>query len=184
MNRFGRGIQGDAIDWAVKAMLSLTAKYALRAIYYLTSLEDGQYKLAQDIAQHTGIPRAYLARILSTMAKQGILHSRTGVGGGFCIKEESLGLTLYDIAGLFDNLNSYHGCVWGFETVCEFDFCPMHDCWAELDSRAMEILKSTTLRWLKSSKTSFHWNRIENSRLKTKINHWRQQSLKAAKEAK
>jgi len=143
-------------------VLSLTAKYALRATYLLTGLKDDECMLAREIAKRTQIPKAYLARILSTMAKRGILHSRTGIGGGFCIKRDSLNATLYDIAVLFDEPDGHDTCLFGFKPVCSANFCPMHERWVELDRHALELLKSTTLHWLKSSKSAFDWNRIYN----------------------
>ena len=66
-------------------LLSQTAHYALRAVFFLVTHDDAEWHLTKDIAKTTKIPAPYLARILSTLAKRGILKSRTGMGGGFRI---------------------------------------------------------------------------------------------------
>ena len=113
-------------------LLSQTAHYSLRAIFYLLTNDLSKSHLTKDIAKVTKIPAPYLARILSTMAKRGILQSRKGMGGGFILNEKNLNTNLYDIVTLFDNLENIHDCIFGFENCCNNDSCIMHNRWIEI----------------------------------------------------
>jgi Rrf2 family protein len=141
-------------------ILSQTARYALRAVYYLATLQDDECQLTKDIAAKTKIPAAYLARIMSTLAKRGILYSRTGLGGGFCLTKDAMGYSLYDVASQFDNLDSYQACIFGF-TVCHKEkYCVMHDDWMRLKNEIIGALKSTNLGKLREIGTEFDWTKI------------------------
>jgi Rrf2 family protein len=141
-------------------ILSQTARYALRAVYYLATLPDDDCRLTKDIAQKTKIPAAYLARIMSTLAKRGILYSRTGLGGGFCLTKEAMAFTLYDVASQFDNLDNYQGCIFGFSETCKGKFCLLHNDWTHLRDEIIGVLKSTDLGKLRSAGTEFDWSKI------------------------
>jgi Rrf2 family protein len=141
-------------------LLSQTARYALRAVYYLTTLGHDKCQLTKDIAQNTKIPAAYLARIMSTLAKRGILYSRTGLGGGFCLTKEAMELSLYDVASQFDNLDDYRGCIFGFAECCKEKRCPLHDDWIRLKDEIIKLLKSTSLGRLREIGADFDWSRI------------------------
>lgn len=141
--------------------MSQTARYALRAVYYLTTLRDDECQLTRDIAQKTKIPAAYLARIMSTLAKRGILYSRTGLGGGFCLTKEAMAFSLYDVASQFDNLDDYQGCIFGFTECCKEKKCPLHEDWIHLKDEIVKLLKSTSLGKLREIGTEFDWSRVK-----------------------
>ncbi|MCD6161243.1 MAG: Rrf2 family transcriptional regulator [candidate division Zixibacteria bacterium] len=141
-------------------LLSQTAHYALRAIYYLLTQDLDKSHLTKDIAEITQIPAPYLARILSTMAKRGILQSRTGMGGGFSINKESLNTNLYDIVVLFDNLDSIRDCIFGFLNCCGNEDCMLHDKWVDIKNQLIEMLKSTTLEELVNHEGVLDWSKM------------------------
>lgn len=140
--------------------MSQTARYALRAVYYLATLPDDECQLTKDIAGKTKIPAAYLARIMSTLAKRGILYSRTGLGGGFCLTKEAMNFSLYDVASQFDNLDDYQGCIFGFAECCKDKYCPLHEDWIRLKDEIVKLLKSTSLGYLRDKHGEFDWSRV------------------------
>jgi Rrf2 family protein len=139
-------------------LLSQTAHYALRAVYYLLTANSDDWHLTKDIAVRTKIPAPYLARILSTLAKRGILQSRTGMGGGFRVGEDRLQTTLYDVVFQFDNLDNIQDCIFGFIECCENDQCLLHKPWLHLKDQLIVLLKSTTLKNLKEHHKFFDWS--------------------------
>ena len=142
-------------------LLSQTAHYALRAAYYLLTNDEKKAHLAKDIAETTRIPAPYLARILSTMAKRGILQSRTGLGGGFSISDNRLNTSLFEVVALFDNLDNIHDCIFGFTACCENKKCLLHKRWQEIKNQLIELLKSTTLKDLKAHEEVFDWSKVD-----------------------
>jgi Rrf2 family protein len=143
-------------------LLSQTAQYALRAVYYLVSDGDDKWHLTKDVAEITKIPAPYLARIMSTLAKRGILQSRTGMGGGFKIGKEGLKNNLYDIVSQFDNLENITDCIFGFDTCCEGKYCILHESWFNLKNQLIEMLKLSTLQDISNSDVKVDWSRVES----------------------
>jgi Rrf2 family protein len=138
-------------------LLSQTAHYALRAVFFLATAEEDKWHLTKNIAEQTQIPGPYLARILSTLAKRGILSSRTGMGGGFNISNEGLNLTLHDVVGQFDNLDNICNCVFGFAECCGEGECILHKPWDDIKNRLLAMLKSNTLQDLRNSDKNVDW---------------------------
>ena len=141
-------------------LLSQTSHYALRAVFFLLTNKPNEWHLTKDIAEHTLIPAPYLARILSTLAKRGILNSRTGMGGGFSIGEKKMKISLYEVVNLFDNLDNINDCIFGFEDCCPKGKCILHDPWQNIKEDLIGTFKSTTLGDLKDSHGSMDWSRI------------------------
>jgi Rrf2 family protein len=142
-------------------IFSQTSQYALRAVYYLITAGDDKWHLTKDVAEATKIPGPYLARVMSTLAKRGILKSRTGMGGGFRITEEGLKHNLYDVVSQFDNLDDMRDCVFGFLKCCDDGECILHEPWNNLKAGLIDLLKSRTLDDLKKSATHIEWSNIE-----------------------
>ena len=142
-------------------LLSQTAHYALRAVYYLLTNDSTEWHLTKDIAETTKIPAPYLARILSTLAKRGILKSRTGMGGGFSVGEANLKASLYDVVIQFDNLDSIRDCIFGFSNCSESHDCLLRGRWKDLKDKLIDLLKETTLKELKKHEQVFDWSTIE-----------------------
>jgi Rrf2 family iron-sulfur cluster assembly transcriptional regulator len=142
-------------------LLSQTAHYALRAVYFLISSGDDKWHLTKDVAEVTKIPAPYLARIMSTLAKKGILRSRTGMGGGFSVGKEGLKYSLYDIVSQFDNIDSIPDCMFGFINCNGNDHLELHDQWRNLKQNLIDILKNTSLGLIKEKYSHFNWEKIE-----------------------
>jgi Rrf2 family protein len=62
-------------------MFSQTVEYALRAMVQLAA-DAPEASTTREIAKKTKVPSAYLAKVLQSMRRAGLIHSRRGVGGG------------------------------------------------------------------------------------------------------
>lgn len=77
-------------------MFSQTVEYALRAMVQLAVDSSGQ-ATTKDIAAKAKVPSAYLAKVLQSMRKGGLIHSRRGVGGGVTLAKPANKISLLDI---------------------------------------------------------------------------------------
>jgi Rrf2 family protein len=64
-------------------MLTAKAKYGLKALAHLATLDREATMQAIDIAQANRIPKKFLDAILGELRNAGIVHSRKGPGGGY-----------------------------------------------------------------------------------------------------
>lgn len=66
-------------------MISMKAKYALKALVHLARQPEGQPTQIAEIAERENIPKKFLDTILLELRNHGILHSRMGKGGGYLL---------------------------------------------------------------------------------------------------
>ena len=64
-------------------MLSKTGIHAVRAMVVLAELPEGVYAGAVSIAEGIQAPRNYLGKLLQLLAREGLVESQKGMGGGF-----------------------------------------------------------------------------------------------------
>ncbi len=131
-------------------MLSQTGKYALRALDYLATYDDGGYKLVKDISAKLDIPQQYLSKILHLLACEGLLKSQRGRSGGFRLGRPAGEITLYEVIDPLDHLGRLGICIMGDQPCGKDDPCALHDMWGEIRGKYLEFLKTTTLDRLNS----------------------------------
>jgi Rrf2 family protein len=127
-------------------MLTQTSEYALRAMVYLARREQGAYAGVKDIAEATGLPANYLAKILQQLAKGGVLESQKGFGGGFRIAQELDKIRLLAIVDPLENISKFRRCVLGQRECNDEVACPLHDAWKRICNEYLGALEHTTLQ--------------------------------------
>ena len=126
-------------------MLSRSSQYAIRALAYLAVRERGQWVLARQIAAALDIPSPFLAKILQTLAVEGILESQRGRNGGFRLVRNPDRLPLFDIVEAFDKLGQGRLCVLGQKVCSDESACPLHHTWKHSLNSFRHRLQTTTL---------------------------------------
>lgn len=92
-------------------MISLSAQYALRAIVHIAG-NDGMHT-ADTIAQKTGIPRGYLAKILQRLHQCHLVDTQRGKGGGYALATDPSGITVLQVVRAIvprEDLSVCHSC--------------------------------------------------------------------------
>lgn len=95
-------------------MFSPATGYAAIALGYLTDCEARSAKV-EDTARETGIPPAYLSKIMHTLARKGFVRTRRGVGGGVELTCDPEAVTLLEICRALEHSvcnNSFPLCEW------------------------------------------------------------------------
>ena len=97
-------------------MLSQRSKYALRAMTMLAATKPGELILVADIARQRKVPRKFLELILLDLKKRGLLHSKRGKNGGYCLSRPASKITFGEIIRITDgplacaSLTAYRKC--------------------------------------------------------------------------
>lgn len=126
-------------------MLSQTAAYALRAVIHLAGAEDDGPVRVEDIADALDVPRNYLSKILHVLAREEVLVSTRGPGGGFMLLGPPEGIRLADVVGEFDPLDEVSGCLLGRAQCDDIDPCPAHLWWKHLAVELSDFFENTTV---------------------------------------
>lgn len=117
--------------------LSQTAEYALRAMANLAFRAEGSAVTARELAGATGIPQAYLSKIMKKMVEGGLVHSEKGHGGGFVLARKPGAIRFLDVLEASGFSPRANHCVFGWEDCDPQAPCPFHESWARLNE-AME----------------------------------------------
>lgn len=131
-------------------MLSQTARYAL---IILGNLVDAgtEWRPVARISAETCVPANYLSKILSRLAKDDVVESLKGWGGGYRISPASLKRPIGDVLAIIDGKGAgITSCVFGFESCDDAAPCPLHNQWSLVRDSYEGMLDHTTIAGLRS----------------------------------
>lgn len=149
-----RGIALAAPHATFPDMLSRTAGYALHAALLIAEDEGSDHpaRRAHEVAEALGIPPTYLAKILQTLARVGVLVSERGRNGGFRLARPAAETPLLAVVDPFDDLGRERQCLLGHGACSEVAACPAHREWREASAPAFRFFEQKTLADLMASR--------------------------------
>lgn len=125
--------------------LTRKGEYAIRGIIYLARQPAGKMVLISEIAEATQVPQTFLAKILQSFAKLGIVNSYRGTGGGFTLGRPAARITLREVVEAVEGPIMPNRCLTG-EGVCERDrSCRVHPVWRRVQGQVVEVLDNVTI---------------------------------------
>ncbi len=125
-------------------MLSQTGRYALRILGHLAA-HPGEMLRGHEIAQATGIPANYLAKLLNQLRKRGFVESQKGWNGGFVLRPEALQVPIAQVIELFEGPADHTGCVFELRECDERNPCPLHGHWEKVRSSFAAMLNAVSI---------------------------------------
>lgn len=105
-------------------MLSRTVEYALRAVVALASAPSQRLRI-EDVATTTQVPRAYLAKIMQSLVRAGLLQSQRGLGGGLQLSRPPDRMSVLDVVQAVDPLTRIESCPLNLHEH-RGRLCPLH----------------------------------------------------------
>lgn len=140
-------------------MLSQSVGYASCALGRLAAA-GGAALLIKDIAQDCEIPSAYLAKIVNTLARRGLLLTQRGVGGGVTLARPAADITLHDLAVALDDPVTTPRCMLGTAPCSDDRACPAHRFWKEHRARTIDFMQQTTVADIAAFETRKRWRHL------------------------
>lgn len=135
------------------AILSQTSEYALRAATLLAQHADASPLHVAILAEALGIPRNYLSKTLSQLARAGVLDSVRGKHGGFRLARPAAEIPLYDVVEPFERFAETRRCLLGQSVCNDSQPCAAHETWKAIGERIVHFFRRTTLADLARSRT-------------------------------
>lgn len=124
-------------------MFSQTVEYALRAVVHL-AYEAPEASTTARIAEATQVPKDYLAKILQGLAREGIVKTQRGVGGGVTLAAGPDKLTILDVVTAVEPIERIRTCPLGLKTH-GVRLCPLHRRLDDAMALVEEAFRATTL---------------------------------------
>ena len=101
--------------------------------------------LNNDIASRLNVPAPYLAKILQSLSKGGLLYSFRGRLGGFCLREEAAQVSLMQLLQLTEGADFTQSCLLGLKRCSDETACPVHARWVPIKEKVIEMLNQMSL---------------------------------------
>jgi Rrf2 family protein len=117
-------------------MISQTAEYALRAIVYLAGQEVARTTL--EIAKTTHVPAGYLAKVMQSLSRAGLVKSQRGLNGGFTLAHDPRELSILKVINAVDPIQRIAECPLGIPSHGR-RLCPLQH---RLDQAAAMVEKA------------------------------------------
>jgi Rrf2 family transcriptional regulator, nitric oxide-sensitive transcriptional repressor len=105
-------------------LLSDASEYALRAVLWLAD-RPGQPQTTHEIAAATKAAPGYLAKVLQSLGKAGILRAQRGMHGGFTLQRDPREIAVLQVINAVDPIERILTCPLGIATHGS-QLCPLH----------------------------------------------------------
>lgn len=140
-------------------MLSQSVGYAATAMGRIAA-SGGSPVLIKAVAEDCGIPQPYLAKIVNSLARKGLLATQRGVGGGVCLTRPPQEITLFDICIALDDPITQTRCMLGTAQCSDDRACPAHRFWKAHRTKEQDFLRETTIADVAAFEVSRRWKHV------------------------
>ncbi|AXA37138.1 MAG: Rrf2 family transcriptional regulator [Candidatus Hydrogenedentota bacterium] len=124
---------------------SQTVGYAIRALACIPLVGTNEPARIEEIAECTGIPRPYLARVLHSLALKGLVITKRGRTGGLYLPRPSEEISVKEIIFAVEGPEVFRRCIWGVEECSDTRGCPAHEMWVRFRENLERQLERMTL---------------------------------------
>jgi len=126
-------------------MLSHSGESALKAVIELARSQSNEWEGAGRLARRLGVSPSYLAKIMQTLAREGVLESQRGKIGGFKLARPAGQIRLLEVVAPFDDLTPGRRCLLGRPSCSDQAPCQVHERWKQAGQRIADFFQGTTV---------------------------------------
>jgi len=139
----------------LKIIINKKTCYALRIMVDLAGCSNGELCSSKKIAERRKIPPRFMAQIMASLVKEGLVASYRGSKGGIRISCDSEKVCLADIIEKIQGSTTLNPCTSGGRychekqgCFVEPGMCPIREAWNKAQQDVVHILKNTSLEYL------------------------------------
>jgi len=124
--------------------LTRLADYAVRAVVHLAAKKNGEIATIAEIAERQEIPSSFLAKVMQSLSRGGIVKAHRGKTGGFTLLDAPENVTIRMIVEAVEGPIILNRCL-ARPGECSRDvFCGAHPVWREAQSALFSVLDKYT----------------------------------------
>jgi Rrf2 family iron-sulfur cluster assembly transcriptional regulator len=128
----------------ISMKLTNTSEYALRILTFMAKDPSKLYS-AKSLVDTLDISDKYLRRLMTSLCKQGFIYSIQGREGGYGFNKQPSEIILADVIDAVEGIDTYTGCVLGFEECSCENPCVMHSTWSNVRDEFLKVFTEKTL---------------------------------------
>lgn len=150
-------------------MVSQTTRYGLIILGHLADRRD-TWCPVDEIARATCIPANYLAKILNRLAKEGVVDSLKGWGGGYRLRPSAAERPIRDVILILEGSEPdvIQECMFGLPQCDEKAPCPLHEHWRGIRESYERMMSGISIGELRSDGASSARRRCEEDATRPK----------------
>ncbi len=145
--------------------LSKPSKYAIRAVMFLASKNEGDKFSPSNIAKEIDVPAPILAKTLQVLVRNNIISSSKGRNGGFYLTMKDKQNTLLSVLKALSEFEKLTTCFMGLPRCSDKEPCPIHYLVKALRTKMILELSSKTIEdfaiGIKNGDTFFYLDQEE-----------------------
>ena len=125
--------------------ISRKIDYALRALIFLSGLEEGRVATLAEMAQTLTLPREFLAKILKALTSSGLVRSVRGAHGGYSLARLPAEISFLEAIEAAGGPVQINVCL-DHKDACEASSdCSMYHIWKKGQEQMLEVYRCTSL---------------------------------------
>ena len=118
------------------------ADYAIRCVLYLSGQPEAVTSV-EDISKAMLVPKTFLAKILQSLMKAGLVISTRGVKGGFQLAKRPKDISLLEVIEAIQGTSAPNVCAID-KRMCQFSGrCTVHPVWIKIREMVEKELRKT-----------------------------------------
>lgn len=122
-----------------------SGQLALQATLWLALQPEGTVRRVREIAAALGVTPTYMAKIVHSLTRVGLLRAVRGPGGGVKLGRPARDVRLWDVISAIEPLGDFEYCLLGLNRCSDVDPCPVHEHWKAMRQVLLEKLQTETL---------------------------------------
>lgn len=125
--------------------VSRSLDYALRSLIHLARHQGPAPLSLRELSETAFVPRSYLAKLMSTLVKGGLVVSDAGAHGGYRLARSASAISLIDVYEAVEG--SFRTVLCGHrEELCDLhDDCTQVSVWVSIEQEMSEVLARRSL---------------------------------------
>lgn len=124
-------------------MLSMSSKYAVRALLYLADQPGERFISVEELASKTGVPAPYLSKVMKVLARGELIEAKRGPQGG--VRFTKPRATLFEVCTALEDPVVVFKCLLSNERCTPTHPCALHDRWSAERERLTAFLHTTVI---------------------------------------
>jgi Rrf2 family protein len=124
--------------------LTREGDYAVRVVVDLAGRPHGALVRADDLSHSTGVPRAYLAKVIQVLSRASLVHTRQGPRGGVALLRDPATITLRQMVEAVEGPIHLNRCLIRPGECPRDGFCPVHPVWRRIQAVLIRELDAVT----------------------------------------
>ena len=125
--------------------IPIKVDYGVRALVDLGLHRETEPIRASEIAKRTTIPEPYLAQVLHSFNKYGLVQSYRGPQGGHALAMEPSEIRLSMVMDCLGGAETLVGCLDNVNMCIHVPSCAQREVWRRVDQAVYNILDSTSI---------------------------------------